>query len=292
MAAINREIWGMEKTQDTMNFERIAAAIEFVQANFREQPSLAAIAEHVHVSPAHFQRLFQDWAGTSPKKFLQYTSIQHAKSLLMQQQKTLFTATLDTGLSSTSRLHDLFIQVEGMSPAAYKKGGKQLPIYYACYPSPFGEVVIASTEKGICYVAFAMQGNDIVEQLFLKYPFAHFVQQIHPIHENVLRFFERDWTNLQQIKLHLRGTPFQLQVWEALLKIPSGQLLSYQQIAKQIGKSTASRAVGTAIGSNPIAFLIPCHRVIQSSGLLGGYRWGMTRKTALIAWESALTEQA
>ncbi|WDF69548.1 methylated-DNA--[protein]-cysteine S-methyltransferase [Sphingobacterium oryzagri] len=282
----------MEKQQDRVNYERIANAIDFLQKNFREQPSLAAIAAHVHVSPEHFQRIFQEWAGTSPKKFLQYTSIQHAKHLLAHQQTNLFDTSFQLGLSSTSRLHDLFVQIEGMTPAEYKQGGKQLLIKHAHYSSPFGGLLIASTGKGICHVAFDNANEDITETLFAKYPLAHFVNEPAEMHRDVLAFFHRDWSNLKAIKLHLRGTAFQLQVWEALLKIPAGQLYSYQQIANQIGNRAASRAVGTAIGSNPIAYLIPCHRVIQTSGLLGGYRWGLLRKTAIIAWESALTAKS
>lgn len=280
----------MEKQQDLVNYDRIANAIEFLRRNFREQPSLAAIAEHVHVSPEHFQRIFQEWAGTSPKKFLQYTSIQHAKRMLTKEQANLFETSFAVGLSSTSRLHDLFVQIEGMTPAEYKQGGKQLTIRYAHYASPFGRLLIASTDKGICYAAFDSEEEDTLQALFSKYPKAKFIGEKSDVHDGVLAFFNKDWSNLKEIKLHLRGTAFQLHVWEALLKIPAGQLLSYQQIANKIGNSAASRAVGTAIGSNPIAYLIPCHRVIQSSGLLGGYRWGLVRKTAIIAWETALTE--
>ncbi|KGE13841.1 methylated-DNA--[protein]-cysteine S-methyltransferase [Sphingobacterium deserti] len=277
----------MEKQQDILNFNRIAEAIAFVQANYKSQPSLSAIANHVHVSPEHFQRIFQEWAGVSPKKFLQYTSIQHAKRLLIQEQSNLFETAYHTGLSSTSRLHDLFVKIEGMTPAEYQLGGKQLLIHYASYPSLFGNVLIASTPKGVCYVAFESSDEDVRQSLFNLYPLATFVAEASVIHGGVLAFFNRDWSDLKEVKLHLRGTPFQLNVWEALLKIPAGQLLSYQQIAKNIGRGTASRAVGTAIGSNPVAYLIPCHRVIQTSGLLGGYRWGLVRKRALIAWESA-----
>jgi len=278
----------MEKQQDLINFERIAKAIAFLQDNFKAQPSLAEIAAHVHMSPDHFQRLFQEWAGTSPKKFLQYTSIQHAKQLLSGQQKNLFHTSFETGLSSTSRLHDLFIQIEGMTPAEYKQGGRQLTIRYAYHASRFGNVLIASTDKGVCYVAFEDEVTEVRETLFNSYPNATFVLENSPYQKAVLAFFNRDWSNLQAVKLHLRGTPFQLHVWAALLKIPAGRLASYRQVAEEIGNPSASRAVGTAIGSNPIAYLIPCHRVIQTSGLLGGYRWGLHRKTAIIAWESAL----
>ncbi|GHE43808.1 bifunctional transcriptional activator/DNA repair enzyme AdaA [Sphingobacterium griseoflavum] len=278
----------MEKPQDHLNFERIAKAIAFLQQNFRAQPSLSDIAGHVHVSPEHFQRIFQEWAGISPKKFLQYTSIQHAKRLLTGSQTNLFHASLETGLSSTSRLHDLFIQIEGMTPAEYKLGGRSLTICYAIYPSPFGNMLIASTSKGVCEVAFENGIDNLRESLFMSFPNATFANEHRPLHDAVIAFFHRDWSNLQALKLHLRGTPFQLRVWEALLKIPMGKLVSYQQVASEIGNAAASRAVGTAIGQNPIAYLIPCHRVIQTSGLLGGYRWGLPRKTAIIAWESAI----
>ncbi|WP_437922334.1 bifunctional transcriptional activator/DNA repair enzyme AdaA [Sphingobacterium sp. LRF_L2] len=282
----------MEKSQELINYERIASAITFVQQNFKSQPSLSQIAEHVHLSPEHFQRLFQEWAGTSPKKFLQYTSIQYAKSLLSKTEQTLFQATFQTGLSSTSRLHDLFVKIEGMSPAEYKNGGRNLKICYAHYSTFLGQIVIASTEKGICYVAFDNEEQGSLQELIKKFPNALFSEEERQEHRSVLSFFEKNWSNIQEVKLHLRGTDFQLKVWEALLKIPTGQLNSYQQIATQIGQEKASRAVGTAIGSNPIAFLIPCHRVIQTSGLLGGYRWGMIRKSVLIALESAQLNKA
>ena|SRR5690606_8024135 len=279
----------MENSQETLNYNRIAKAIAFVQQHYRSQPSLSEIAAHVHVSPDHFQRMFQEWAGVSPKKFLQYIGVNHAKKLLGQQQATLFDTSFALGMSSTSRLHDLFIQVEGMTPAEYKHGGKNLYISYNVYPTIFGDVLIASTVKGVCFVAFETEDIPLEKQLFSNFSQAKFVQQDQPMHQEVLAFFKQDWKNLPQIKLHLRGTPFQLKVWEALLKIPTGKLSTYKEIATNIQHEKASRAVGTAIGSNPIAFLIPCHRVIQSSGLISGYRWGTERKSALIGWESALT---
>ena len=281
----------MEKSQAVINYKRIAAAIDYVKEHYREQPALAEIAAHVHVSPDHFQRIFQEWAGTSPKKFLQYIDLYHAKHLLADKQLSLFEASSAIGLSSVSRLHDLFIQLEGMTPAEYKNGGKLLDIAYAFYPTLFGELLIASTAKGICYVAFIDQKEEGVMNLFNAYPQAHFSQAAQPMHQGVLAFFSKDWQQLSQVRLHLRGTDFQLKVWEALLKIPAGKLSNYKDVACAIGHSQSARAVGNAIGSNPIAFLIPCHRVIQSSGLLGGYRWGTTRKSAILGWEGSLTLQ-
>lgn len=274
-------------TQENINYNRIAEAIEYIKANFKEQPNLDEVAEKVHLSPFHFQRLFSEWAGTSPKKFLQYTSIEHAKKLLKENHATISETAYETGLSGTSRLHDLFVSIEGMTPAEYKNGGKNLFINFSFAESPFGNIIVASTEKGICFMAFAENEENGFEDLKNKFPNAAFSRKLDWIQQNALFIFQNDWSKLSEIKLHLKGTDFQLKVWETLLKIPMGQLSTYGSIAYQIEKPNASRAVGTAIGSNPVAFLIPCHRVIQSSGIFGGYMWGNTRKTAIIGWEGA-----
>lgn len=276
--------------QKELNYNRIAEAIDYIRNNFRDQPSLEEIAEKVHLSPFHFQRLFSDWAGTTPKRFLQYISLEHAKSLLKDQQATLFNAAMETGLSGTGRLHDLFINIEGMTPAEYKNGGVNLVINYRFAESPFGKLVVASTMKGVCHLAFIDNEVMAVADLKKRFPNASFQLKDDLIQHNALAIFQNDWNQLPKIKLHLKGTDFQLKVWETLLKIPMGKLSTYGKIAEHIGKATASRAVGTAIGSNPVAFLIPCHRVIQSSGGIGGYRWGTIKKTAMIGWESAKTD--
>ncbi len=270
-----------------LNYTRIAEAIEYIKANFKTQPTLDEMARQVHLSPFHFQRLFSDWAGTSPKKFLQYISIEHAKNLLKENRATLFETAMETGLSGTGRLHDLFINIEGMTPAEYKNGGKSLVLNYSFAPSPFGNLLIASTEKGVCHMAFEEDEKKAFENLKENFPLAEFRPHTDPIQQSALAIFKNDLTLLPKIKLHLKGSDFQLKVWEALLKIPFGKLTTYGTIAETIGHANASRAVGTAIGSNPIAFLIPCHRVIQSSGHISGYRWGTTRKAAIIGWESA-----
>lgn len=275
------------ENQAHLNYQRIAEAIAYINQNFKKQPSLDEIAEKLHLSPFHFQRLFTEWAGVSPKKFLQYTSIAHAKQLLRNQQATLFDTAHETGLSGTGRLHDLFISIEGMTPAEYKNGGAHLQLNYSFANSPFGQVLVASTHKGVCSMAFADDAALAYTNLQEQFPQAHFQQAFDPFQQNALRIFEEDWREPTQVKLHLKGTDFQLKVWEMLLKIPTGELSTYGNIADEIDNPKASRAVGTAIGSNPVAFLIPCHRVIQASGLLGGYRWGTTRKTAMIGWESA-----
>lgn len=272
---------------ELLNYERIAKAIAFLQEHALEKPSLDAAAAHIHLSPFHFQRLFSEWAGISPKKFLQYISINHAKSLLAQPKQTLFSTSMRLGMSSTSRLHDLFITLEGMSPASYKQAGKGLLIAYSFQPSPFGLALLASTEKGLCHLAFTSPDQSSLTQLQAQYPRATLIEKEEPIHLASMAVFNLQHKPTRPLNLQLRGTDFQLKVWEALLKIPVGQLCTYKQIAQSIGKPMAYRAVGTAIGKNPIAFLIPCHRVIQNTGIIGDYRWGSTRKTAIIGWETA-----
>ena len=279
------------KQQDSINYNRIATAIDYIRSNFKQQPSLDEIARKVNMSPFHFQRVFTEWAGTTPKKFLQYISVEYAKKLLQEQRSTLFEAAYQTGLSGTGRLHDLFINIEGMTPAEYKNGGKSLSIFYSFAESLFGNLIVASTAKGICYIAFEDDQEKAFENLRSRFPNASFKLQQDDLQQNALLFFQYDWTALPRIKLHLKGTEFQLKVWEALLKIPMGHLCSYKTIAECAGAQNASRAVGSAIGSNPVAFLIPCHRVIQSSGNLGGYMWGSTRKSAIIGWEGAKVDK-
>jgi len=269
------------------DYQRIEHAIRFIRENFQDQPDLDEIARQIHLSPFHFQRLFKEWAGVSPKKFLQFTSIEYAKQLL-QQQKTLATVSFETGLSGTSRLHDLFIQIEGMTPGEYQHGGKNLHIYYSHAETVFGNVLIASTDKGICHISFIQNASDL-NDLKCRFPAAALERKTDLHQQEALKMFRDDWSDLDKIKLHLKGTPFQIKVWNALLQIPMGSLKSYLDIAHQIGDSKASRAVGTAIGNNPIAYIIPCHRVITSSGNLGGYHWGIDRKSAIIGWESART---
>ncbi len=268
------------------DYERIEKAIVYIKQNFKEQPDLDEIAKQVHLSPFHFQRLFTDWAGVSPKKFLQFISVEHAKELL-KQKKPLSTVSFETGLSSTGRLHDLFIGIEGMTPGEFKNGAAALQIHYSFAETAFGDIIIASTAKGICHLAFVKDEKYALEnlqQFFLK---ATLLQKTDLIQQDALRFFSGDWTDLQKVKLHLKGTTFQIKVWESLLKIPFGNISTYASIAEDIKNPGASRAVGTAIGSNPVAFLIPCHRVIKSTGIIGDYHWGSNRKTAMLGWEAA-----
>ncbi len=274
-------------TQAEFNYNRVAKAIEFIRSNFQEQPSLNEIAASIHLSPYHFQRLFTEWAGVSPKKFMQYISVEYAKKLLKERQVTLLEAAMETGFSGTGRLHDLFVSIEGMTPGEYKNGGESLEINYSFAESPFGKLIVASTSKGICHMSFIDDGQKAFDDLKSRFPNATYHQFLDKHQQDGLSIFQNDWSKQEQIKLHLNGTPFQLKVWETLLKIPSGSLSVYGSIAQKIERPKASRAVGSAIGKNPVAFLIPCHRVIQSSGRIGGYMWGSTRKSAIIGWEAA-----
>lgn len=267
------------------DYERIKKAIEYIHSNFQQQPDLDAVAKEVYLSPFHFQRLFKEWAGVSPKKFLQYISLEHAKKLLLD--RTVLDTAYETGLSGSGRLHDLFVSIEGMTPGEYKNGGEQLFINYSFAESPFGNILVASTSKGICHMSFADDEKEAFDQLQKQFPKAQFRQVVDTIQQNALFIFTQDWKNLSKIKLHLKGTSFQIKVWEALLKIPMGNLSTYSNIANHINQPTASRAVGSAIGDNPVAFLIPCHRVIKSTGAIGQYHWGSLRKTTMIGWEAA-----
>ena len=279
------------KDSTYINYNRIAEAIDYISRNFKDQPNLDEVAEKVHLSPFHFQRLFTDWAGVSPKKFLQYISVEHAKEVLKDKQATLFDAASETGLSGTGRLHDLFVSIEGMTPGEYRNGGEELTINYSYAETPFGHLIVASTAKGICYMAFEEDAGKALNDLKQHFPRAAFRQMVDTRQQNALYIFTYDWAKLPEIKLHLKGTDFQLKVWETLLKIPMGGLTTYGKIAGELKNPNASRAVGSAVGSNPVAFLIPCHRVIQSTGTFGGYMWGPTRKAAIIGWEAAKVEE-
>lgn len=273
------------------DYERIEKAIGYLKLHFREQPELEEVAAQVFLSPFHFQRLFKDWAGVSPKKFLQFLSIEYAKGLLAQNS-SLAEASFETGLSGTSRLHDLFISIEGMTPGEYKSGGKDLLINYRFANTLFGEVIIASTAKGICQLAFIDDTATALESLRQSFPGARLREAGDAIQDQALQVFRGDWNNLQRIKLHLKATPFQVKVWQSLLHIPSGSVTSYSGLAERINAPGAQRAVASAVAANPVAYLIPCHRVIRSSGVAGDYRWGSQRKSAILGWEAAQCQPA
>ncbi|REL39015.1 methylated-DNA--[protein]-cysteine S-methyltransferase [Rhodohalobacter sp. SW132] len=278
--------------QNILNYNRIEGAIRYIRTHFRDQPTLEAIASSVHLSPHHFQRIFTEWAGTSPKKFLKYVTADYTKEILREnRQLSLFEAAGKAGLSGTGRLHDLFVSIDGMTPAEFRDGGKNLGINYSFNSTRFGNVLVASTGRGICHLSFTQNESSSLKKLKACFPKAAYSQQTDICQERALTIFRRSDSSLDTLKLHLRGTDFQIKVWSALLNIPSGILTTYGDIAKQAGNPGASRAVGSAVGKNPVAYIIPCHRVIRSSGDISGYRWGSDRKRVMIGWEAAQADQ-
>ncbi|MGE0267324.1 MAG: bifunctional transcriptional activator/DNA repair enzyme AdaA [Candidatus Omnitrophota bacterium] len=271
-------------------YARIETAIRYLKENYRQQPSLEEVARQVRLSKFHFQRMFEDWAGVSPKAFVQYLTIEHAKRLLKEGQSTLDTA-YDVGLSGPGRLHDLFVKIEAMSPGQFKNKGKDTRIQYGFYPSPFGEFLLAETCKGICHLSFVTNRTGALKELKARWTLARLAEEPGNQAKTVQAFFNQQVIPGQPIRLQIRGTDFQIKVWEALLKIPRGQLVSYSHIAAMAGNPRAARAAGSAIGKNPVAYIIPCHRVIKETGETGGYRWGADRKSVINGWESAFSER-
>lgn len=270
------------------NYRRIARAIGFIRNHASGQPNLEEIARSVNLSPYHFHRIFREWAGVTPKDFLQYISLNEAKKLLCSQQ-TIEEAVYQTGLSSTSRLHDLFVKIEGMSPGEFKNGGAELDIHYRFLPGPFGEMLIAATPKGICNMMFSDgdEKNQRLEILKSHWPNARLREGSNRFIDMAENLFAGNRLISDEFKLHIRGSEFQLKVWEALLRIPPGHLVAYSDVAARVSNPRASRAAGTAVAGNPVAWLIPCHRVIKKTGVIGNYRWGNIRKTAMIGWEAS-----
>lgn len=273
------------------DYDRIAQAITFITTQLNNQPTLDEIAAHLHLSPFHFQRLFSRWAGVTPKRFLQALTVERAKQLLTESRSMLEVA--DTiGLSSGSRLYDHFVQLEAVTPGEFKQRGKGLTIEFATQATPFGNTFIAATARGICSLEF-MDNTDTHDQLAalkIKWPQAIFRENNPRMKRITASLFGVERKLDRPLSLYVSGTNFQINVWKALLQIPQGTVTSYSQIATAIGHPRAARAVGSAIGANPVAFLIPCHRVIQQSGNLGGYHWGITRKHVIHAWEMARFE--
>lgn len=270
------------------DYERIAKAIYFITTRVNDQPTLEEISAHLHMSPFHFQRLFCRWSGVTPKRFLQVLTVERAKQLLAKS-RSLLDVSNSLGLSSGSRLYDHFVSLEAVTPGEYKKGGAGITVEYAVHSTPFGRVFIAVTPKGICKLAFLSEDNidAQLDELYKKWPHAVIRENHENTMEIIASMFAGEVRLDRPLSLHVTGTNFQLSVWKALLAIPPGSVTSYSQIATEVGRPRAARAVGTAIGANPVAFLIPCHRVIQQSGKLGGYHWGKTRKQAIHAWEAA-----
>lgn len=273
--------------QSSEDYLRIEQAILYLENHFKDQPNLDEVAANVGLSEYHFQRLFTRWAGVSPKRFLQFVTKESAKDLLDKSENLLDT-THQVGLSSLGRLHDLFVNTEAMSPGEYKSKGEGVTIRYGIHLTPFGKCLIGLTERGICHLGF-VQGSegDAIDNLVNDWKEARMIEDQRTTAALVGPIFDlRFNTRIKPLTLHLRGTNFQLKVWEALLQIPAGSVSTYEGIASQIGKPSAMRAVGTAVGHNPIAVLIPCHRVIRKAGEFGKYRYGALRKKALLAYEN------
>lgn len=273
--------------QDLSDYDRIGVAIDFLEREFREQPGLDDLASEIGLSPAHMQKMFKRWAGISPKGFVQLTTHAHARELL-EGHASVLDAALDVGLSGPGRLHDLFVKVEAMSPGEVKAKGEGLTLTWGLHETPFGQGLYVMTDRGMAGLAFCGAGEASIEgaraDMMARWPNARFVKDASTSRDIATRLYSRDPGT---IRVDLSGTPFQLQVWQALLQIPEGQAVTYSDLAAHIGRPKAVRAVGTAVGRNPISYLIPCHRVLKLSGALGGYHWGTQRKRAILAWESA-----
>ena len=281
----------------TRDYERVAKALGYLEANLAEQPDLAEVAAHVGLSPYHFQRLFKRWAGISPKRFLQFLTVEHAKACLAESRSVLDTA-YDAGLSGPGRLHDLFVACEAMTPGEYKRRGEGLSIRYGFHDSPFGDCLLLTTGRGLCGLGFADGGRReaALADMRRRWPGADYRAEdaaTAPIMAAVAR--RLGWPPAAgpsarpaaRIGLHLMGTNFQVRVWEGLLRIPAGTLASYAELGAMIGRPGAARAVAGAVAANPVALLVPCHRVIRASGIVSGYHWGPSRKRAILGWEAS-----
>ncbi|MEQ1661762.1 MAG: methylated-DNA--[protein]-cysteine S-methyltransferase [Thiobacillus sp.] len=266
------------------DYARITEAIAYLHVHRREQPDLAALAQHLHLGEAHLQRLFTRWAGISPKRFLQSLMLDYARARL-DATRDVLSLSLDAGLSGPGRLHDLFVTLEAMSPGEAKSGGRGLTISYGVHPTPFGEALIARTERGICKLHFLADDDDPASLLHADWPHATLRKDAAATGSLIATIFNAA-PPTAPLALWVKGSNFQFQVWRALLAIPPGGLTTYRTLAEGIGHPRAARAVGNAVAANPLAYLIPCHRVIRESGAPGGYRWGLTRKSAIQGWES------
>ncbi|WP_299846501.1 bifunctional helix-turn-helix domain-containing protein/methylated-DNA--[protein]-cysteine S-methyltransferase [uncultured Roseovarius sp.] len=276
--------------QQSYHYHVMRRAIDLIDQSDEAQ-SLNTLAAEMDMSPAHFQRLFTSWVGVSPKRYQQYLALGHAKSLLAERFTTLETAH-ELGLSGSGRLHDLFLRWEAMSPGEFARKGEGLTVYWGWFDSPFGLSLVMGTQRGICGIGFASEAGEeaTMEDLISRWPKAEFVEDPMMLRPWVLTAFGAPDQLREPAPLYMIGAPFQINVWEALLRVPSGQVTTYSEIAQSIGRPRAVRAVGTAVGRNPVSFLIPCHRALRKSGGLGGYHWGLPVKRAILAWESARAE--
>jgi AraC family transcriptional regulator of adaptative response/methylated-DNA-[protein]-cysteine methyltransferase len=276
----------MEK--QTHDYDLVKHTLAFISENWREQPSLEILADQAGLSPTHLQRLFTRWAGLSPKAFLQAVTLDHARGLL-RDSASILDASYELGLSGPGRLHDLFVTHEGMSPGIYKAHGRGLNIEYGFHDCPFGRALILITSEGLAGLAFADHGKEksALADMTSRWPEATYVENQQATASYAKRIFESErWKPDQPLKIVFIGSDFEIRVWETILRIPFGKASSYSDIASHIGKPKAARAVGSAVGKNPISFVVPCHRVLEKSGGLGGYHWGLTRKRAILGWEA------
>lgn len=275
-------------TQENLNYDRVAVAIEFLAQHFKEQPDLREVAAQIHLSPEHFQRIFTEWAGVSPKKFTQFLTLDYLRSKI-HEFPNMQDAADAAGLSAQSRVYDLFVQIEGVTPGSFRQGGMGETIRYGYHSTPFGMCFIAVAERGICSLSFVDEDRKRTEfeDFRQKWHFAELQHAPEYTQPYLQQIFSPDQKNLKRITILAQGTNFQLKVWEALLTIPQGAVSTYEQIAAAVGSPKAQRAVGSAVGANPVGFLIPCHRVIRKTGETGGYNWGPTRKKAILGWEMA-----
>lgn len=274
--------------EQSEDYQRIAQAIRYLEEHFKEQPSLDEIAAAVHLSKYHFQRLFKRWAGVTPNQFLHYLTVEYAKERL-QEADSVFDAALDSGLSGSGRLHDLFVTFEAMTPGQYKEKGAGLTIQYGVHPTPFGLCFLGQTDRGICALRFLESPADaaaVIDELAASWPEAQFSECPDLTRLQVEHIFRPNSAD-KPVHLHVKGTNFQIQVWQALLTIPQGNVVAYQDLAEAIGSPNSTRAVAGAVGRNPAGYIIPCHRVISKNGDAHGYRWGTTRKKAILAYEAA-----
>ncbi|CDZ25988.1 bifunctional helix-turn-helix domain-containing protein/methylated-DNA--[protein]-cysteine S-methyltransferase [Neorhizobium galegae] len=279
----------IDVTPEGSDYETVRRVIEMITLDYREQPSLEAIASELGQSPTQLQKVFTRWAGLSPKAFLQAVTLDHAKRLLGKEELPLLEASYELGLSGPGRLHDLFVTHEAMSPGEWKARGGGLTIRYGFHPSPFGEALVMATDRGLSGLAFADLGHEqaALDDMMRRWPNAEYVPDQEMTAPYVGRVFDRaNWSCDRPLKVVLIGTDFQVRVWQSLLKIPFGKAVTYSDVANDIGQPTASRAVGAAVGANPISFVVPCHRALGKSGALTGYHWGLTRKRAILGWEA------
>jgi AraC family transcriptional regulator of adaptative response/methylated-DNA-[protein]-cysteine methyltransferase len=276
-------------TPSGSDYETVRQVIEMLTLDYQSQPSLELIAERLGQSPTQLQKTFTRWAGLSPKAFLQAVTLDHAKRLLGREELPLLETSLELGLSGPGRLHDLFVTHEAMSPGEWKARGAGLTIRYGYHPSPFGLALVMITDRGLAGLAFADAGGEVAcfDDMAQRWPNAHYVEDSERTAPYAARVFHPErWSAEEPLRVVLIGSDFQIRVWESLLAIPLGKAVTYSDIAQKIGQPTASRAVGAAVGRNPISFVVPCHRALGKSGALTGYHWGLTRKRAMLGWEA------